>query len=58
MLITQDGLKELGKIYYTSKFQGISWTSDMNQELPVVCSDPPLWRRLDRNLEGYDESAI
>ena len=28
--ISQDSLKHLGKIYYDKKFQGITWTSDIN----------------------------
>lgn len=37
--MSQDSLKTLGKIFYTDKFKGILWTNDMNQELPIKCTD-------------------
>lgn len=33
--ISEDGLKTITDIPYTTKFKGITWTSDINQELPI-----------------------
>jgi hypothetical protein len=35
VLMSEDGLKTITKIPYTSNFQGIYWTSEKNTELPV-----------------------
>jgi len=42
VVISQDGLKTMSKIYYTNKFKGIQWTGDINQELPIKCTDCPI----------------
>jgi len=39
LIMSQDGLKTVSKIYYENKFKGILWTNEMNQELPVKCTD-------------------
>lgn len=33
--MTEDGIKQIAKIDYTSKFKEINWTSDIDSELPI-----------------------
>jgi hypothetical protein len=40
--MSQEGLKNIGQIYYHNKFKNILWTNNMNDELPIKCSDCPL----------------
>ncbi len=39
-MLTEEGVKKLAKVDYTSKFKDINWTCDINTELPLrVCAD-------------------
>lgn len=52
LIMSQDGLKAISKIYYTDKFKDIQWTSNINQELPIKCTATPIWSK-----EFEDEAA-
>ena len=43
--MSQDGLKSISNIYYTEKFKNIQWTSDIDRELPIKCTDAPVWSK-------------
>lgn len=41
--ISEDSLKQLSGLTYKNQFKNLSWTSDLNQELPIkmLCSQGP-----------------
>lgn len=42
VVMSLHGLKNISNILYNEcKFKRILWTDDMNQELPIMCSDYP-----------------
>ena len=50
VVMSQEGLKNIGQIYYHNKFKNILWTNNMNDELPIKCSDCPLPSELNKML--------
>ena len=45
LVMSQDGLKSISQIYYTEKFKNIQWTSEIDRELPLKCTDAPVWSK-------------
>lgn len=41
----------MGKIYCDSKFERLCWTTDMCAELPIQCSEPPLYKTPTKEAE-------
>ena len=54
LILSSESLKELGQIYCDSKFQGLCWTTDMCSELPIQCSDAPLYKTPTKESDAFE----
>ena len=41
VVMSLDGLKTVTNIDFSNKFKGILWTGDINQKLPIKCTEYP-----------------